>query len=106
MQHMSLGLSLVIQADQAGKAANIYPFGVAGPECRKGRGGWAAWLAAGTLHFASSRSAGTANRPHRQLSKTRDRGTSIELALEAIENSTSESKAAIDHKIPSSTLYN
>ena len=35
-----------------------------------------------------------------------NRETSIKLALEAIENGISESKAAIDYNIPRSTLYN
>ena len=35
-----------------------------------------------------------------------NRETSVKLALEAIENGISESKAAIDYNIPRSTLYN
>ena len=44
--------------------------------------------------------------PHRQVLNMNSRESSIKQALEAIENGTSESKAAKDYNIPRSTLYN
>ena len=44
--------------------------------------------------------------PHRQVLNMNNRESSIKQALEAIENGTSESKAAKDFNIPRSMLYN